>query len=871
MSYNQNQNQNQNQDMYSQMSNMGEDAGKKIGKKASKKATKALAKAGKQVGKVATKVIMATLKALLPYILIGIGILLVVIMAYYILLEFRGTEQQYSYKYENTVEKSQNGYFVINGDLSYENKTIYQFYKYFSGLSYKQIVGNDNTKLIDANDEDAVEDYLKREKAFNLSPEMLFSLDEYMYQGRFKYPEQFIKPVYYDPDTLTLLSLTDEDGLVVVESEERDEDGKKTGNKIKSVRDYGIGSIFKYGEYERKLSVKGTYEYMDKWDASSNQKVKVEINEEFDLVMDDYPEDIYLIDKAITFVGEFEYEYETKPIRFEELKPGDTAKENEPYVKYHYDTYIEYYDCEVDEFGDEHCKTREHELYKYRSDESAVYETMPRPKVKEPETENNDKYLRDYLYNFETYVPQDVINDFDFGSRVGSFIETDFEIGEAINTKKFRKSLGYLDTITEMCDKYGIDDPYLIVAMMAQESGGDKNINKDGLMQVTGSSRCGTTKYGERVCIDTEGDEKLDPRTNIEMGVIEFKSRLDDFDGDVLKAIQSYNFGKAGLEYIKHRYPESWDSLDWLVHREEARAYYGDKYWGQPSRSADDNDPAKKNWPIYGDTHYLEHVLQYYKGENLSDLEDHDKDAPSKGLKGFFTGVANWFSSLITEREEEFENNDYVYHAKYSMVDSILQMAKAMTEKTLFSETNYDNMSFWEKGFISSIMTEGMSLEELMDLVPNADGYYPPTKIANPENYVSSRFGMRTLRGATRMHKGTDLGIPVGTKIYAIADGVVERASYDGDGYGYYVKLKHDDGTASVYAHFSDARWYGHSSSYVVKVGDRVNAGDLIGYSGNTGRSTGPHLHFEYHVNDTAVDSYYVLIGATNPNNKSVE
>jgi murein DD-endopeptidase MepM/ murein hydrolase activator NlpD len=89
-----------------------------------------------------------------------------------------------------------------------------------------------------------------------------------------------------------------------------------------------------------------------------------------------------------------------------------------------------------------------------------------------------------------------------------------------------------------------------------------------------------------------------------------------------------------------------------------------------------------------------------------------------------------------------------------------------------------------------------------------------------------------------RMHNGTDFAAPVGTPIYAPADGVVTFAGWS-SGYGRLVKIKHDFGIETRYAHQSRIR---------VKVGQRVSRGDRIGDIGNSGRSTGPHLHYEIRV-----------------------
>jgi murein DD-endopeptidase MepM/ murein hydrolase activator NlpD len=105
---------------------------------------------------------------------------------------------------------------------------------------------------------------------------------------------------------------------------------------------------------------------------------------------------------------------------------------------------------------------------------------------------------------------------------------------------------------------------------------------------------------------------------------------------------------------------------------------------------------------------------------------------------------------------------------------------------------------------------------------------------------VSSRFGPRW--GV--LHPGVDLTAVEGTPYYAAGAGTVILARYNG-GYGYNVMIQHDDGVVSV---------YGHSSKLIVKEGQRVQAGDLLGLTGNTGFSTGPHLHFEIRVNGKAIE-----------------
>jgi len=111
---------------------------------------------------------------------------------------------------------------------------------------------------------------------------------------------------------------------------------------------------------------------------------------------------------------------------------------------------------------------------------------------------------------------------------------------------------------------------------------------------------------------------------------------------------------------------------------------------------------------------------------------------------------------------------------------------------------------------------------------------------------ITSTFGLRVhpLLRFTRMHKGLDIGAPYGTPIHAMTDGVVAFAGRTG-GYGNFVKLTHGGGMASG---------YGHMSRIAVSSGTRVRQGQVIGYVGSTGLSTGPHLHWEVWKNGAAIN-----------------
>ena len=114
---------------------------------------------------------------------------------------------------------------------------------------------------------------------------------------------------------------------------------------------------------------------------------------------------------------------------------------------------------------------------------------------------------------------------------------------------------------------------------------------------------------------------------------------------------------------------------------------------------------------------------------------------------------------------------------------------------------------------------------------------------------LSSAFGMRKhpIDGYNKMHRGTDFAAPMGTPIMASGDGVIKKAGWCGGG-GNCVKIKHNSTYQTVYAHMS-------KFARGIKNGVRVKQGQIIGYVGSTGKSTGPHLHYEVIVNGKKVNS----------------
>jgi murein DD-endopeptidase MepM/ murein hydrolase activator NlpD len=112
---------------------------------------------------------------------------------------------------------------------------------------------------------------------------------------------------------------------------------------------------------------------------------------------------------------------------------------------------------------------------------------------------------------------------------------------------------------------------------------------------------------------------------------------------------------------------------------------------------------------------------------------------------------------------------------------------------------------------------------------------------------VASGFGYRIhpIYKTSMMHEGIDFTAPVGTEIYSTGNGRVVKVEYNGRGYGNHVIIDHGFGYQTL---------YGHMSRFAVRPGQRVNRGDVIGYVGNTGSSTGPHVHYEVIKNGRKID-----------------
>lgn len=206
----------------------------------------------------------------------------------------------------------------------------------------------------------------------------------------------------------------------------------------------------------------------------------------------------------------------------------------------------------------------------------------------------------------------------------------------------------------------------------------------------------------------------------------------------------------------------------------------------------------------------------------------------------------------LQETRQQLSDSEEMLKVKRTESDDILRdlIAKQSEFQVLLDESEALQNDLMNE--IAQKQKELQAAQYKEELVKMAlKGENPPsnaTWIEPVSGYtISSPFGNRKspTAGASSNHKGVDMACPSGTPIYATRAGTVTVASYQAGGAGYYVSINHGDGFASIYMHMT---------RYVVSKGQSVAQGELIGYVGSTGISTGPHLHFGVSYGGTYVN-----------------
>lgn len=191
--------------------------------------------------------------------------------------------------------------------------------------------------------------------------------------------------------------------------------------------------------------------------------------------------------------------------------------------------------------------------------------------------------------------------------------------------------------------------------------------------------------------------------------------------------------------------------------------------------------------------------------------------------------------------EDYYEDTIYIENDSwYTTQSEVVQEASAGHRRVIALVTYRDDTA------TSTEIVKEEVTEEAVAKIIEVGTVNPPTYIWPCYGTISSYFGSRSspTAGASTNHKGIDIAVSTGTSVMATSGGTVTVAGWQ-SGYGYVVYIDHGNGVVSR---------YGHLSKILVSVGDTVSQGEVIARSGNTGNSTGPHLHFEIRVNGTAVN-----------------
>ncbi|MEO6914822.1 MAG: M23 family metallopeptidase [Chitinophagaceae bacterium] len=226
----------------------------------------------------------------------------------------------------------------------------------------------------------------------------------------------------------------------------------------------------------------------------------------------------------------------------------------------------------------------------------------------------------------------------------------------------------------------------------------------------------------------------------------------------------------------------------------------------------------------------------------------------------------------LNDKMEELEERDNdVYRAIFEanpVPDSA--RAKAMEkqkELILVEGMNQNSLSGAIAKTINNLSLrmafQDKSFKDIMGFVKNKQVLLASTPAIQPVSNksltrIASGFGYRIdpVYKTVKMHAGLDFAAPQGTPIYATADGVVSEAGNSGNGYGNHVVINHGYGYETL---------YGHMFRVKARRGEHVKRGTVIGYVGSTGKSTGPHCHYEVHKNDRPLDPVYFFYNDITP------
>lgn len=243
----------------------------------------------------------------------------------------------------------------------------------------------------------------------------------------------------------------------------------------------------------------------------------------------------------------------------------------------------------------------------------------------------------------------------------------------------------------------------------------------------------------------------------------------------------------------------------------------------------------------------------------------------NKSLINNYADLSDSLRSLQQQMKELEKRDNDVYRAIFEanpIPDSA--RAKEMENKlevaiveNLKDQQLVSSVTYTLANLKSRIISQKKSYDEVEDLVKNKEKLLSHTPAIQPVsnkdlNRIASGFGYRIdpIYKTTKFHAGLDFTAPQGTPIYATADGAVSTAGNTGNGYGNHVIINHGYGYETL---------YGHMVRIKARNGQAVKRGEVIGWVGSTGKSTGPHCHYEVHKYGQKIDPIYFFYNDLTP------
>jgi murein DD-endopeptidase MepM/ murein hydrolase activator NlpD len=211
----------------------------------------------------------------------------------------------------------------------------------------------------------------------------------------------------------------------------------------------------------------------------------------------------------------------------------------------------------------------------------------------------------------------------------------------------------------------------------------------------------------------------------------------------------------------------------------------------------------------------------------------------------------------LTYLSSQFGEMKVVMHSLKKADQEFAKLLSFKSRKNILEHADLENAGALDIDLLKKQVAETIqSVSEIRKYIEEEKNIYRATPTGWPlKGAISSGFGMREhpITGKATRHYGVDIRTPMGTPIKSTADGIVSFASWHNDS-GYIIVLEHGHGFTTAYA---------HNKENYVKIGQKVKRGEVIGVSGSTGTTTGPHLHYEVWKNGGHIDPAPFLKGSS--------